>query len=126
MLRPGDDEDRFIIEFASCWAPTAEQKLLAYMLDEAEAYRAATGRLSLWEREQMAKHAHGGGVIRRSREPVHANTNMFAGGTNGASRALDVAPDMTQPGGGVGPGTPAPDASTTVPAGQIPPGAIPR
>lgn len=77
----------------------------------------------------MAKHSHHGGIQRRSREPAHANTNIFRGGTNGATSALDVAPDMNQPGGGqvssgggmpAGPGSPAPDASTQLPPGMPP------
>lgn len=56
MLRDGDDQDTFFAKFAAAWGPTPEQRLLAWMLDEAEAFRAMTGRPSLWEQEQMAKH----------------------------------------------------------------------
>jgi hypothetical protein len=80
----------------------------------------------------MTVHKHHGGVVRRSPAPKHQiATNVLHGGSQSVSPQLDQAPNMAVPGGGampagsVGPGTPAPDASTALPQGAPPPGTLP-
>jgi hypothetical protein len=72
-------------------------------------------------------HKHSGGVQRKSKEPPSSATNRFSNGVNGASAALDSAPQPNMPGGGqvaaggpmqAGPGSPAPDQSVALPPGM--------